>query len=233
MGFEDIFQAAGVGEQQGAAAPQVVRHGERIGDEHAPVLFQVSLGDDQGAVQSRLHTLAEPPLQPVVEEEHGKQRDKHRRHERNDREQHREPHMKLGAAAPPPPLAPERHDPDSDHCRQQHQQYEVDDEQGDDILDGRRNDGHRAGHHQIGKHAGERREAGKGEGGRPAHNRVVPEAREHQRRPRTTGISRYRIFLRSVFRLRPRISADLIWLPFVAARQCWIRGRSTSRRIRS
>ena len=36
--------------------------------------------------------------------------------------------------------------------------------------------------------------------------------------PRTTGISRSRIFLRSVLRFRPSIAAALIWLPRVAAR---------------
>ena len=51
--------------------------------------------------------------------------------------------------------------------------------------------------------------------------------------PRTTGISRSRIFLRSVLRLRPSIAAALIWLPRVAASVIWISGRSTSASTRS
>ncbi len=46
--------------------------------------------------------------------------------------------------------------------------------------------------------------------------------------PRTTEISRSRIFLRNVFRFRPSIAAALIWLPRVAASVIWISGRSTS-----
>ena len=42
------------------------------------------------------------------------------------------------------------------------------------------------------------------------------------------GISRSRIFLRSVLRLRPSIAAALIWLPRVAASVSRINGRSTS-----
>ena len=52
-------------------------------------------------------------------------------------------------------------------------------------------------------------------------------------RPRTTGISRSRIFLRRVLRLRPSIDAALIWLPRVAARVKRISGRSTSAMTRS
>ena len=51
--------------------------------------------------------------------------------------------------------------------------------------------------------------------------------------PRTTGISRSRIFLRSVLRLRPSIAAALIWLPRVADSVIWISGRSTSAITRS
>ena len=51
--------------------------------------------------------------------------------------------------------------------------------------------------------------------------------------PRTTGISRSRIFLRSVLRLSPSIAAALIWLPRVAARVRRISGRSTSAITRS
>ena len=46
--------------------------------------------------------------------------------------------------------------------------------------------------------------------------------------PRTTGMSRSRIFLRSVLRFSPSMAAALIWLPRVAARVSWISGRSTS-----
>ena len=46
--------------------------------------------------------------------------------------------------------------------------------------------------------------------------------------PRTTGISRSRIFLRSVLRLSPSMAAALIWLPRVAASVRRISGRSTS-----
>ena len=52
--------------------------------------------------------------------------------------------------------------------------------------------------------------------------------------PRMTWMSRSRIFLRSVLRLRPSMSAALSWLPRVAARgSATISGRSTSRSTRS
>ncbi len=51
--------------------------------------------------------------------------------------------------------------------------------------------------------------------------------------PRTTGISRSRIFLRRVLRFSPSIAAALIWLPRVAARVRRISGRSTSAITRS
>ena len=50
--------------------------------------------------------------------------------------------------------------------------------------------------------------------------------------PRTPRRSRSRIFLRSVLRLRPRISAALIWLPRVADSVAAISGASRSRRTR-
>ncbi len=49
-------------------------------------------------------------------------------------------------------------------------------------------------------------------GGASERSRVDP-----QPMPRTTGMSRSRIFLRSVLRFRPSIAAALIWLPRVAA----------------
>jgi hypothetical protein len=53
------------------------------------------------------------------------------------------------------------------------------------------------------------------------------------RRPRMTSSPRSRIFLRSVFRLRPSRCAARIWLPRVAARQMDRSGRSISCRTRS
>ena len=50
--------------------------------------------------------------------------------------------------------------------------------------------------------------------------------------PRTPRRSRSRIFLRSVLRLRPRISAALIWLPRVTDSVAAINGTSRSRRTR-
>ena len=50
--------------------------------------------------------------------------------------------------------------------------------------------------------------------------------------PRTPRRSRSRIFLRSVLRLRPRISAALIWLPRVTDSVAAISGTSRSRRTR-
>src|SRR5439155_25183514 len=47
-------------------------------------------------------------------------------------------------------------------------------------------------------------------------------------RPRTTGMSNSRIFLRSALRLRPKRWAALIWLPRVAPRVATISGRSIS-----
>ena len=74
MRFQHILQATGVREQLRPAPTEVVRHCKRVGDDHAPVLFHIGLGDDQGPLKSGLHPLAEPALQPVMEEEHGKQR---------------------------------------------------------------------------------------------------------------------------------------------------------------
>ena len=51
--------------------------------------------------------------------------------------------------------------------------------------------------------------------------------------PRTTGISRSRIFLRSVLRFSPSMEAALIWLPRVAASVSRISGLSTSAITRS
>src|SRR5271155_1791529 len=48
-------------------------------------------------------------------------------------------------------------------------------------------------------------------------------------KPRTTGMSNSRIFLRNVLRLRPSRCAALIWLPRVAPRVNRIKGHSTSR----
>ncbi len=46
--------------------------------------------------------------------------------------------------------------------------------------------------------------------------------------PRTTEISKSRIFLRSVLRFSPSMEAALIWLPRVADNTSWISGRSIS-----
>ena len=53
-----------------------------------------------------------------------------------------------------------------------------------------------------------------------------------QRELRMTWRSRSRTFLRKVFRLTPRSSAALIWLPRVAASAAPISGASISRRTR-
>jgi hypothetical protein len=59
-------------------------------------------------------------------------------------------------------------------------------------------------------------------------SRAVP---VHQRGARTHLMSRSRTFLRNVFRLSPKSSAALIWLPRVAASAAVINGCSISRRI--
>jgi len=57
-------------------------------------------------------------------------------------------------------------------------------------------------------------------------------AAPRQRLVRMTWMSRSRIFLRSVLRLRPNSSAALIWLPRVAASAADSSGYSTSFRMR-
>ncbi len=79
----------------------------------------------------------------------------------------------------------------------------------------RQHQGHHLAQQDVGQPAGADGVAG---GTRPSGSGEAFNA-PPQPMPRTTGMSRSRIFLRSVLRFRPSIAAALIWLPRVAAKR--------------
>ena len=255
LGVDHLAQPRLAEVEAGALAIEVGRHRQRVGADVLLVLLQIGLGDRQGVVERVLDPLAEPVLQARAQEEHGEDYDDDGRRDRDAAEEEDEARVQPRARRALAQLHDQLHEAAGDHDAEQEEQDQVEVEQDQDGADVRAV-GRRARDQPVGGEAGGNGADGQGQGQAaldvdPAQ--PSPQARADGRLARQgctqgedpvgqsaphhgarlTWMSRSRIFLRSVLRLRPRTSAALSWLPRVAARARAIKGRSTSRISRS
>ena len=242
-----------------AGARQVVRHLERNRAEIVAMLLQVAARHLQRFEHRLPHRIVEPGLDAEMEERHREAGDHDGGRHRDATEQQHQAHMQARARGATPPFDPDPCQPPGQPDGQQQHGDQVGQHQPDAEIGHRdhrraaRQDDERRqrdGKCQRGQH--QRGGLAQQDVGETRHQRTRPgdfrlarrfgwllrPQRDRWRRnvhirPRTTGMSRSRIFLRSVLRLSPSIAAALIWLPRVAASVSRISGRSTSAITRS
>ena len=242
---ENLAEASRITHQRRRVAVQVVGHGEGVGANTLPVFMKVGAGHLLGLVERRAHPLVEPGFDAQVEEHPREHGDQDCRGHRRQTEKHHQPDVQARSRQPPAPLRPYGGEPPCHHHPQHEQQENVQGKKNKNGAGiggaGRPHLGHR-GHRRHPRRHGRRCQAKGQLAAQAGARRPQADARNartgHWRRgrhfpPRTTGMFSSRIFLRSVFRLRPNTSAALIWLPRVACRVRVSNGRSTSFRTRS
>ncbi len=238
---------------------QVVRHLQRHGADVVAVLLQITARDLQRLGDRLADRIVEPGLDAEMEEGDGEARHQYRGRHRHTAEQQHQAYVQpraSGAAAAFHPDAgqpPGQHGDQQQHRREigQHEAHADTGPQHERRATRQENEG-RQPDRECQRRQHQRHRLAEQDVGDPAEHRASPRYLRRQRRldgrfgfqrrrwrrdihisPRTTGISRSRIFLRSVLRLRPSMAAALIWLPRVAARVSRISGRSTSAITRS
>ena len=106
-------------------------HGERGIAQALLMLLQIGLGDDHRILDRRAHPLAEPGIDPQVQEQGGEDRhDDRGRHGRDAEEQHHagmQPGPRQASAA----LDPQGHQPAGEEDAQQQQDDQIDEKQDD------------------------------------------------------------------------------------------------------
>jgi hypothetical protein len=108
-------------------------HGEGGIAQALLMLLQIGLGDDHRIRDRRIHPLAEPGIDPEVQEQGGEDRhDDRGRHGRDAEEQHHAG-MQPGARQAPAALDPQGHQPAGEEDAEQQQDDQIDEKQDDAV----------------------------------------------------------------------------------------------------